>query len=119
MTKGKITENKAKPEHKIVEWMTKERAEEIMKMFPQTRKSGIWIATKTYTTTSRALAVLQSRESTATFDVNMDLWSAAKVTPSMQWWNGNKDSIWVVHENVSFSLLFMCRHLKITLAHLG
>jgi hypothetical protein len=112
MTKGKITENKAKPEHKIVEWMTKERAEAIMKKYPDARESGIWIATKTYTTKARALAVLQSKEASATFGVDLNLWSIATVAPSVEWWNSQKDSMWVMHENVSFCSFLRAKMLE-------
>lgn len=104
MTDGKITESKSKPEHKILEWMTKERAEIIMKLHPVTREKGIWIATKIYTVTTRALAVLQSKESEATFGMNLDLWNVGTVAPSVSWWNGHKDSMWVVHRNVGVTL---------------
>ena len=88
MTNGKITESKANPEHKILEWLTNERAQAIMTSFSVTRENGIWIATKTYSAKVRALAVLQSKESEATFGLNVELFNVGTVAPSVEWWNG-------------------------------
>lgn len=40
LTDGKITKNKLEPEQKIKEWMTREREEAMMKMYPVTQ--GKW-----------------------------------------------------------------------------
>lgn len=73
------------------------------------RKRGVWIITRTYTATRRAVAVLQSRSATVSFAVDAALpQQIARVGPSAGWWSENvREPGWETHNGVSCGLKYL------------
>ena len=61
---------------------------------------GAWIVTKTYSTTRRAAAVLQSKESAVDVTLSLSAQGAGNLTPTAGWWNHTSDSTWSIHNEV-------------------
>jgi hypothetical protein len=106
LTEGPITERMAKEESSVRQWMTRDYAEKIMQKSPDTRQKGIWIVTKTYTATRRAFAVLQSKETEVSFEMDLKIFDVGDVDATASWWKGHKDSAWTVHDDVSYYLIY-------------
>ncbi|KAJ6003552.1 hypothetical protein N7522_006244 [Penicillium canescens] len=73
-----------------------ENAESILLQNELTKKKGIWVVTKTYTAKRRAVALLQTHESSVVFGVNAELYGVGKIAPEASWWRSSKEQVWKV-----------------------
>ncbi|EXJ65041.1 hypothetical protein A1O7_01380 [Cladophialophora yegresii CBS 114405] len=59
-------------------------------------EKGIWVVTKTYTASRRAVALLQTRESSVSFGLDLGLHGAGIQAPEAAWWTSNKEQVWKI-----------------------
>jgi hypothetical protein len=98
LTDGDIKHNVADPQYRYLDWMD-ENVEELAKR-KDVRDNGVWIVTKTFTATRRALAVAASKNSKVAWSVSAEVADAGGVEAAAEWWHGHKDSCWITHEHV-------------------
>lgn len=64
------------------------------------RKKGIWVITGTYTSQRLAVALLQERDSSLKFTVDLQLYATGRIAPKVSWWDSAKESVWKVASSV-------------------
>jgi hypothetical protein len=75
-------------------------AEKVMERYETTREKGIFVVTKTYTVQRRGVALLQSKEESLAFSLNVELQGVGKIAPEVGWWTSQKEQAWEIHDNV-------------------
>ena len=106
LTDGTVSFQQADPVGVFEEWMEQHLPIILAgKHGSLVRKRGIWIVTRTYTAKCRAVAVMQTRNESLTFAVDVEVPHIARVGPSTEWW---KETVhkpgWESHSGVSLDL---------------
>ncbi|KAK3374776.1 hypothetical protein B0H63DRAFT_452613 [Podospora didyma] len=87
VTDGTVSYHQADPVGSFEEWMeTNLKSILAGKHGSLVRKRGVWIVTRTYTAKRRAVAVMQTRDQSLTFNVDVEVPHIARVGPSAEWW---------------------------------
>lgn len=64
------------------------------------RKKGIWVLTGTYASQQLAVTLLQERDSSLEFTIDLQLYATGKIAPKARWWDSAKESAWKVASSV-------------------
>lgn len=99
ITEPPIRHYKAQHETLFLDWMVANTTK-LLSNCSDIAKYGVWIVTKTYSTTQCARAVLSSRNAEVTIAVDADVADVATASPSVSWWKRGSDSSWNIQNDV-------------------
>ncbi len=102
VTAGNVIHHQSTPAHLLYDWLVK-NGRAVLNKHPRITR-GIWLVTKTYSTDTRAVALLTGNETTVTLNVNAQALGQGNVTTTAAWWNSQKSEAWNVQDLVRYDL---------------
>lgn len=97
VTDGNVIHTQANPSSKMCEWL-KKNGKKVMENNPNAAEKGVWIVTKTYSAKRRALALLLSKDSEVTLNINALADNVGKVEATAGWWQSHVGGAWNTHD---------------------
>ena len=102
VTSGFVKHTQTPPDSivKMYKWM-RLNGNLALEQYPDAKKKGLWMVTKTYSVKSRALALLLQKESIVTLGIKALEDQVGKVEASAEWMAGQQEGTWNWHNDVS------------------
>ncbi|KAI9663916.1 MAG: hypothetical protein M1821_007407 [Bathelium mastoideum] len=109
IAEGVVQHNQTTPATKFREWGSAQ-AQALIDLSSDRdiiKKKGFWIVTKTFTARKCSISLLTSKESKSSYSVDAQAYGV-NVSPSVEWWNGQRDEDWRDLTHPDGVVMFMC-----------
>jgi hypothetical protein len=84
------------------------------------KKKGLWLITKTFSAKERAIAVMKSRGSKASFNITVGVPGQAKVHPAISWWKSSTTGTgWIKSKQVRPLKMLNCTDIDVERNRVG
>jgi hypothetical protein len=103
IAEGVVQHNQATPATKLREWGSAQ-AQALIDLSGDrdiVKKKGFWIVTKTFSTRKCSISLLSSKQSKSSYSIDAQAYGV-NVSPSVEWWNSQKDEDWRDLSHVGF-----------------
>ncbi|KAK4142188.1 uncharacterized protein C8A04DRAFT_30144 [Dichotomopilus funicola] len=106
-TQNPVLRHRVGNESAVVRWMKANRAEMLRRHKEIAERHGIWVVSKTYTTTRSGVAVMSSKSSAVEIGIGATVPGVVTLTPSSSWSSSKGDLAAEIHDHSEGVVVFM------------
>jgi hypothetical protein len=106
-TQNPVLRHRVGDESAVVRWIKANRAEILRRHKQIAERHGIWVVSKTYTTTRSGVAVMFSKSSTVEIGIGAAVPGVVTLTPSSSWSSSKGDLAAEIHDHSDGVVVFM------------